>query len=162
MGEVVENSQLATGEKDNNILTGAYAIISSIDYINKAKNPDYVRSCQDLKLEKSENETLEKPNNSLSVANKSLKKDLRDTQKKKDEEIKKLTCKLKELVEFKAREAKKQEKKLSKKRKKEAEIYAVAELKRLCKIKQEELSTNLPINEEFDLVDACDSTTAES
>ena len=79
MGEVVENSQLATGEKDNNILTGAYAIISSIDYINKAKNPDYVRSYQDLKLEKSENETLEKPNNSLSVANKSLKKDLRDT-----------------------------------------------------------------------------------
>ena len=43
------------------------------------------KTCQDLKLEKSENETLEKSNNSLSVANKSLKKDLRDTQKKKDE-----------------------------------------------------------------------------
>ena len=61
-----------------------------------------------------------------------------------------------------AREAKKQEKKLSKKRKKEAEINAVAKLKRLCKINQEEIGTNLPINKKFDLVDACDSTTAES
>jgi uncharacterized protein YdaU (DUF1376 family) len=60
-----------------------------------------------------------------------------------------------------AREAKKQEKKLSKKRKKEAEINAVAKLKRLCKINQEEIGTNLPINKKFDLVDACDSTTVE-
>ena len=32
MGEVVENSQLATGKKDKNILTGVYDIISTIDY----------------------------------------------------------------------------------------------------------------------------------
>ena len=88
--------------------------------------------------------------------------------KEKDEEIEKMAWKLKELVEFKAakdneaREAKKQEKKLAKKRKKEAEINAVVELKRLSKIKQEELSTNPPINEKSDLVDAYDSTTAES
>ena len=111
---------------------------------------------------------LEKSNNSLSVANKSLKKDLRDTLKKKDEEIEKMACKLKELVEFKAakdyeaREAQKQQKKLAKKRKKEVEINAVVELKRLSKIKQEELSTNPPINEKSDLIDAYDSTTAES
>ena len=44
MGEVVENSQLATGERDKNILTGAYDIISSIDYVNKTKKPAYIAS----------------------------------------------------------------------------------------------------------------------
>ena len=44
MGEVVESSQLATGEKDKNILTGAYDIIASIDYVNKNKKPAFIAS----------------------------------------------------------------------------------------------------------------------
>lgn len=44
MGEVVENSQLATGEKDKNILTGAYDIISTIDYVNKNRKHAFIAS----------------------------------------------------------------------------------------------------------------------
>ena len=44
MGEVVESSQLATGEKDKNILTGAYDIIASIDYVNKNKKQAFIAS----------------------------------------------------------------------------------------------------------------------
>ena len=39
MAEVIESNQLATGEKEKNILTGAYDIISAIDYVNKNKKP---------------------------------------------------------------------------------------------------------------------------
>ena len=83
---------------------------------------------------------LEKSNNSLSVANKSLKKVLRDTLKKKDEEIETMACKLKELVEFKAakdyeaREAQKQQQKLAKKRKKEAGKMLLLNLKGSAKL----------------------------
>ena len=44
MGEVVETNQLATGDKDKNILTGAYDIISTIDYVNKNNRPAYIAS----------------------------------------------------------------------------------------------------------------------
>ena len=44
MGEVIESNQLATGDKDKNILTGAYDIISTIDYVNKHKKPAYIAS----------------------------------------------------------------------------------------------------------------------
>ena len=44
MGEVVESSQLATGDKDKNILTGAYDIISTIDYINKNNKSGFIAS----------------------------------------------------------------------------------------------------------------------
>ena len=44
MGEVVESSQLATGEKEKNILTSAYDIISTVDYVNKNKKPAYIAS----------------------------------------------------------------------------------------------------------------------
>ena len=37
MGEIIESSQLATGEKEVNILTGAYDIIAAVDYVNKKK-----------------------------------------------------------------------------------------------------------------------------
>ena len=57
-------------------------------------------TCQDLKLQKSENESLQKSNKSFSVAVKSLKKDLSDTIKKKDEEIKKMSDKILRLEEL--------------------------------------------------------------
>ena len=44
MGEVVDSSQLATGEKEKNILTGAYDIIATVDYVNKNKKPAYIAS----------------------------------------------------------------------------------------------------------------------
>ena len=44
MEEVVESSQMATGEKEKNILTGAYDIISAIDFVNKNKKPAYIAS----------------------------------------------------------------------------------------------------------------------
>ena len=44
MGELVESNQLATGDRDKNILTGAYDIISTIDYVNKNKRPAYIAS----------------------------------------------------------------------------------------------------------------------
>ena len=44
MEEVVESSQLATGEKDKNILTGAYDIIATVDYVNKMKKPAFIAS----------------------------------------------------------------------------------------------------------------------
>jgi hypothetical protein len=44
MGEVVESSQLATGERDKNILTGAYDIISTVDYVNKNKKQAFIAS----------------------------------------------------------------------------------------------------------------------
>ena len=40
----MESSQLATGEKEKNILTGAYDIISMVDYVNKHKKPAYIAS----------------------------------------------------------------------------------------------------------------------
>ena len=44
MVEVVGSNQLATGEKEKNILTGAYDIISTIDYINKHRKPAFIAS----------------------------------------------------------------------------------------------------------------------
>jgi hypothetical protein len=44
MGEVIESSQLATGEKEVNILTGAYDIIAAVDYVNKKKKPAFIAS----------------------------------------------------------------------------------------------------------------------
>ena len=44
MGEVVESSQLATGEKTKNILTGVYDIIASVDFANKLNRPAYIAS----------------------------------------------------------------------------------------------------------------------
>ena len=44
MGEVVESSQLATGERDKNILTGAYDIVSTVDYVNRNNKPAYIAS----------------------------------------------------------------------------------------------------------------------
>ena len=44
MGEVVESNQIATGEREENILTGAYDIISTMDYVNKNKKPAYITS----------------------------------------------------------------------------------------------------------------------
>ena len=44
MGEVVQSSQLATGKKEKNILTGVYDIIATMDYVNKQKIPAYIAS----------------------------------------------------------------------------------------------------------------------
>ena len=44
MGEVIESNQLATGEKEKNILTGAYDIISAIDFVNKNRKPAFIAS----------------------------------------------------------------------------------------------------------------------
>ena len=44
MKEVVESNNLATGEKEKNILTGAYDIISAIDFVNKNRKPAYMGS----------------------------------------------------------------------------------------------------------------------
>ena len=44
ISEVVDSSQLATGDKEKNIMTGAYDIISTIDYVNKYNKPAYVAS----------------------------------------------------------------------------------------------------------------------
>ena len=44
MVEVVESSQLATGEREKNILTGVYDIISTVDHVNKTKKPAYIVS----------------------------------------------------------------------------------------------------------------------
>ena len=44
MGVVVNSNQLAKGEKDKNILTGAYDIISAIDYVTKNRKPAYLGS----------------------------------------------------------------------------------------------------------------------
>ena len=44
MADVIESNQLATGEKEKNILTGAYDIISAIDYVNKNRKPAYIGS----------------------------------------------------------------------------------------------------------------------
>ena len=44
MMEVVESNQLATGEKEKNILTGAYDIISVVDYVNKQRKPAFIAS----------------------------------------------------------------------------------------------------------------------
>ena len=49
MGEVVENSQLATGNADKNILTGAFNLMASIDYVNKHKKTAYVSSYDIMK-----------------------------------------------------------------------------------------------------------------
>ena len=42
--EVVESNNMATGEKEKNILTGAYDIISAIDFVNKNRKPAYMGS----------------------------------------------------------------------------------------------------------------------
>ena len=42
MPEVVGSNNLATGESEKNILTGAYDIISAIDYVNKTKKAAYL------------------------------------------------------------------------------------------------------------------------
>ena len=87
----------------------------------QALSSKHENTWQHLKLQKSENKSLQKSNKSFSVALKS------DTIKKKDEEIKKMSDKMKNLLEFKvtkdneAREIKKKEKKLVRKRKKEDE-----------------------------------------
>ena len=44
MGEVVESSQLATGEKSKNILTGVYDIIATVDCVNKFNRPAFIAS----------------------------------------------------------------------------------------------------------------------
>ena len=44
MEEVVESSQLATGKKSKNILTGVYDIIASVDFVNKQKRPAFIAS----------------------------------------------------------------------------------------------------------------------
>ena len=44
MGEVVKSSQLAAGEKEKNILTGVYDIVSTIDYVNKHDKPAFIAS----------------------------------------------------------------------------------------------------------------------
>ena len=44
MVDVIEANQLATGEKEKNILTGAYDIISAIDFVNKNKKSAYIAS----------------------------------------------------------------------------------------------------------------------
>ena len=44
MVEVVESSQLATGEREKNILTGVYDIISTVDYVNKQRKPAFIAS----------------------------------------------------------------------------------------------------------------------
>ena len=44
MNDRLESNQLATGDKDKNILTGAYDIISTIDYVNKNNRPAYIAS----------------------------------------------------------------------------------------------------------------------
>ena len=44
MKEVVESNNMATGEKEKNILTGAYDIISAIDFVNKNRKPAYMGS----------------------------------------------------------------------------------------------------------------------
>ena len=44
MGEVVESSQLATGEKSKNILTGVYDIIATVDFVNRFNKPAYIAS----------------------------------------------------------------------------------------------------------------------
>ena len=44
MEEVIESNQLATGERDKNILTGAYEIISTVDYVNKNRKQAFIAS----------------------------------------------------------------------------------------------------------------------
>lgn len=44
MEEVVHSSQLATGQKEKNILTGVYDIIATVDYVNKYSKPAYIAS----------------------------------------------------------------------------------------------------------------------
>ena len=42
MPEVVMSNQLATGEKEKNILTCAYDIISAVDFVNKHRKEAYL------------------------------------------------------------------------------------------------------------------------
>ena len=49
MGEVVHSSQLATGQKEKNILTGVYDIIATVDYVNKHDKPAYIASYDQVK-----------------------------------------------------------------------------------------------------------------
>ena len=49
MKEVVDSSQLATGEKEKNILTGAYDLIATIDFVNKHKKQAYIASYDQVK-----------------------------------------------------------------------------------------------------------------
>ena len=42
MPEVVMSNQSATGEKEKNILTGAYDIISAVDFVNKHRKEAYI------------------------------------------------------------------------------------------------------------------------
>ena len=56
---------------------------------------------QNINVQKSENENLQRTTNSLSTALKSLKKELNDTIKMKDEETRKLASKMEELMKFK-------------------------------------------------------------